>query len=81
MTVNRVEAPEFPAVDAEFAKAFGIASGSDRRAAREVEANLKLELKRKIDAAVKAAIRRSYVIYWFSWCALNIEFCKQGGST
>ena len=54
LTVHRVEAPEIPALDSEFAKAFGIASASVDDLRREVEANLRLELKRKVDAAVKA---------------------------
>ena len=54
LTVHRVEAPETPALDSEFAKAFGIASASIDDLRREVEANLRLELKRKVDAAIKA---------------------------
>ena len=54
LTVHRVEAPETPALDSEFAKAFGIASASVDDLRREVESNLRLELKRKVDAAVKA---------------------------
>jgi len=54
LTVHRVEAPETPALDSEFAKAFGIASASVDDLRREVEANLRLELKRKVDAAIKA---------------------------
>jgi len=54
LIVHRVEAPEVPALDSEFAKAFGIASASVDELRREVEANLRLELKRKVDAAVKA---------------------------
>jgi len=54
LTVHRVEAPEIPALDSEFAKAFGIASASVDDLRREVESNLRLELKRKVDAAVKA---------------------------
>jgi trigger factor len=54
LTVHRVEAPQVPALDSEFAKTFGIASASVDDLRREVEANLRLELKRKVDAAVKA---------------------------
>jgi trigger factor len=48
-----VEAPQVPALDAEFVKAFGIASGEVGDLRREVEANLELELKRKVEANVK----------------------------
>jgi trigger factor len=52
--VHAVEAPDLPALDADFVKAFGIASGEIDDLRREVEANLRLELKRKIEATVKA---------------------------
>ncbi|HEY3533600.1 MAG TPA: hypothetical protein VGL43_10805 [Casimicrobiaceae bacterium] len=42
-----------PALDASFVQAFGIASGEVDDLRREVEANLKLELKRKLEANVK----------------------------
>jgi trigger factor len=51
--VQAVEAPEVPALDASFVQAFGIASGEVDDLRREVEANLKLELKRKLEANVK----------------------------
>ena len=53
LTVKSVEEPKLPAVDAEFAKAFGVASGSLDELNTEIEANLKLELKRKIDTRLK----------------------------
>ena len=54
MTVHEVAAPDIPALDEAFAKAFGIASGSVEDLRKEVEANLRLELKRKVDGAIKA---------------------------
>ena len=56
LTVKRVEEPHMPEVDAEFAKAFGIASGSIEELRAEIAANLKLELKRKIDAKLKEQV-------------------------
>jgi trigger factor len=53
LTVKAVEAPIVPAVDAEFAKTFGIASGDLAELHAEIEANLKLELKRKIESRLK----------------------------
>jgi trigger factor len=65
LTVKSVAAPVLPAVDAEFAKAFGIASGAIDDLKSEVTANLRFELKRKIEAKVKeqalAALRKSAV--------------------
>jgi len=53
LTVKQVSAPEVPALDSAFATAFGIKSGSVDDLRTEVEANLKLELKRKLDALLK----------------------------
>ena len=54
LVVLGVEEPHVPPLDAQFVTAFGVASGEVDDLRREVEANLKLELKRKIDASVKA---------------------------
>jgi trigger factor len=53
LTVKSVDEPKLPEVDAEFAKAFGIASGDLTELNAEIEANLKLELKRKIETRLK----------------------------
>ncbi len=53
LTVNEVAAPSVPELDGEFAKAFGIASGDVADLRREVESNLRLELKHKVAAIVK----------------------------
>jgi trigger factor len=54
LSVKEVAEPQVPALDEAFAKAFGIASGEVGELRREVEANLRLELKRKIEATVKS---------------------------
>jgi trigger factor len=53
LSVKSVAEPQLPVVDDAFAKAFGIASGRFEDLQAEIEANLKLELKRKIEARVK----------------------------
>jgi trigger factor len=53
LAVKQVAEPRVPALDEAFAKAFGIASGKVEDLRREVEANLKLELKRKVEATLK----------------------------
>lgn len=53
LTVKSVAEALLPEVDAEFARAFGVASGSLADLEAEIEANLRLELKRKIDAKIK----------------------------
>ncbi len=56
LTVHSVARPILPEIDAEFARKFGIASGSVDELRSEVAANLKLELKRKIEAALKQQV-------------------------
>ena len=56
LTVKSVEAGHLPAIDADFVKAFGIASGGIDDLKAEIASNLKLELKRKIDANVKEQV-------------------------
>ena len=62
LTVKAVSGPHLPDVDAEFARAFGIASGSIDDLKAEIAANLRIELKRKIATKVKeqalAALRK-----------------------
>jgi trigger factor len=62
LTVKSVSASHLPAVDADFAKAFGIASGSVEDLKSEIATNLELELKRKIEGKLKeqafAALRQ-----------------------
>jgi trigger factor len=53
LTVKSVAMPVLPDVDADFAKAFGVASGNLDDLRAEITSNLKVELKRKIDAKVK----------------------------
>jgi len=53
LTIKSVAAPTLPSVDADFAKAFGIASGNVDDLKAEIVSNLRLELKRKIEAKVK----------------------------
>ena len=56
LAAKSVEAPHVPEVDAEFAKAFGIASGNIDELRAEIASNLRLELKRKIDAKMKEQV-------------------------
>jgi len=51
--VKQVAEPRVPELDEAFARQFGIASGSVDELRKEVEANLNLELKRKIEARLK----------------------------
>ena len=55
LAVKAVEAPQLPPLDTAFATAFGMKSGKIEDLRHEVEANLKLELKRKLEAVLKDA--------------------------
>jgi trigger factor len=56
LTVKGVAAALLPDVDVEFAKALGIASGDVADLETEIADNLRLELKRKIEAKVKEQV-------------------------
>ena len=53
LTVKEVAQANIPALDAKFATAFGIKSGKVEDLRNEVETNLKLELKRKLEGVLK----------------------------
>ncbi len=59
ISVHSVAQPILPQIDADFARKFGIASGSVDELRAEVTANLTLELKRKIEAALKQQVMRA----------------------
>lgn len=48
MNVKSVSSPNLPAVDADFARAYGIADGSTTKLRQEIGDNLRMELKRRI---------------------------------
>lgn len=55
ITVKRVEAPQLPEVDAEFAKSLGVEDGSIERMRADVKSNLEREVKQRVRARTKAA--------------------------
>lgn len=55
VTLHKVEAPKLPEVDAEFAKAIGIADGDVGKLESEVRANLEREMARRLKARNKEA--------------------------
>lgn len=56
ITVKAVEAPVLPEVDADFAKALGVADGDVAKLREEVKTNLEREVKRRIQAKVKEQV-------------------------
>jgi len=51
--VNNVEEPQLPELDAEFAKALGVADGDLAKMRSDVRANVEREVKKRIDARLK----------------------------
>ncbi len=54
--VKKVEAPQLPALDAEFAKTMGVADGNVDTMRAEVRANLEREVKKRLQAKVKQQV-------------------------
>jgi len=51
--VKKVEAPQLPAIDADFAKALGVADGDIEKMRVEVRANVEREVKKRLEADIK----------------------------
>ena len=56
LTMKRVEEPQLPEVDAEFAKSLGIADGDIAKMRSEIRANVERETAKRIDARVKGEV-------------------------
>jgi trigger factor len=54
IAVKRVEEPQLPALDAEFAKALGVADGDLAKMRGEIRANVERETKKRVDARLKS---------------------------
>ncbi len=53
ITVKQVQAPRLPDVDADFAKQMGVVDGDVAKMRAEIEANLKREVKKRIEGKLK----------------------------
>jgi trigger factor len=62
IALHALSEPKLPEIDAEFVKAFGIASGNVDELRAEINSNLTLELKRKVDAAVKDQVMKALLL-------------------
>ena len=51
--VSKVEEPQLPEIDAEFAKSLGVADGDVEKMRGEIRANVEREVKKRIEARVK----------------------------
>ena len=56
LTVTKLEEPQLPELDAEFAKTLGVADGDLDKMRREIRANVERETAKRVDARVKAQI-------------------------
>ena len=56
ITVKKVEAPQLPALDAEFAKTLGIADGDIGKMKADVRANLEREVKKRVQTRIKNSV-------------------------
>jgi trigger factor len=59
LTLKSLSEPHLPPVDAEFARNFGIASGSVEELRAEIKANLSVELKRKVESVLKEQVMKA----------------------
>jgi trigger factor len=59
LTLKSLGEPHLPAVDADFARNFGIASGSLDELRSEIAANLGVELKRKVEGVLKDQVMKA----------------------
>jgi trigger factor len=53
LTLNGLEEPRLPELDAEFAKQLGVADGDLAKMRSEIQANVQREVKKRIDARIK----------------------------
>jgi trigger factor len=53
IAVKKLESPELPALDAEFARTLGVADGDVDKMRGEIRANVEREVKKRVDARVK----------------------------
>jgi trigger factor len=56
LTLKKVQQPELPALDAEFAKGLGVADGDLAKMRTEIRANVEREVKKRVEARVKQQV-------------------------
>ncbi len=61
VSLKQVAGPELPAVDAEFARALGIADGDLGKMRAEVRGNLEREVKRRVHARIKEQVMQALI--------------------
>src|SRR5688500_10807172 len=61
MTVKKIEEPQMPELDAEFAKSLGVADGDTGKMRAEIRANVEREVKKRIDADLKQKVMQALI--------------------
>lgn len=61
VTVKAVEAAKLPEVDADFARALGVADGDVTKLHEEIKSNLEREVKRRIQAKIKEQVMNALI--------------------
>jgi trigger factor len=61
VSVQKVEMPKLPEIDAEFAKSLGVADGDIAKMRDEVKANVEREVKKRVDAEVKQKVMQALI--------------------
>jgi trigger factor len=61
LTVKKVEAPHLPALDADFARALGVADGDLARLTADIRANVEREVAKRLAAREKNAVMQALV--------------------
>ena len=59
MTVKKIESPVLPALDAEFAKALGVADGDVGKMRSDIRGNLEREVKKRLQARIKNGVMQA----------------------
>jgi len=61
VSVQKVEAPKLPAVDAEFARSLGVTDGDIVKMREEVKANVEREVKKRVEGEVKQKVMQALI--------------------
>ena len=61
VSVQKVEAPKLPAVDAEFARSLGVTDGDIVKMREEVKANVEREVKKRVEGEVKQKVMQTLI--------------------
>ena len=61
VSVQKVEVPKLPAIDAEFARSLGVADGDVAKMREEVRANVEREVKKRVESEVKQKVMQALI--------------------